>query len=182
MIFRIFDLHDNTGSIDCFVFPSDAEDVKCLAFKIVPESWTDSLTLRTLLHRNDGLKKWAEGKTIEVTRLDSPFKLVRVEETEGWDLDIQDEAGKVWGIYLLDTSVTVYQCSPTPTHPAYFIKNEFANPITEGHLVFDDGGQNETNFALHRVKVLEDNIPVSAYAETMKEAIKNLIHHYRANL
>jgi len=27
------------------------------------------------------------------------------------------------------TSVTVYQCSPTPTHPAYFIKNVFAQEV-----------------------------------------------------
>lgn len=44
------------------------------------------------------------------------FRVVKIDVTRHWCADIQQRAGRLWNVYLVDVSTRVYCCEMTPSY------------------------------------------------------------------
>jgi hypothetical protein len=65
--------------------------------------------------------------------MEPDFYVVKLEETENWRDDIQEKAGKIWGVYLLDKSEITHLASIQGSYYLYWLYN-----IVENYEDFDD--------------------------------------------
>ena len=76
------------------------------------------------------------------------FAVIKIDETEHWREDIQKQADKIFGVYLVDLTEPTHCCELSVSYPADNIKNFFENPrnisedeLTENELMANGIGE-----------------------------------------
>lgn len=114
-------------------------------------------------------------------------RCVAIETTDQWADDIQDEAGRIWELFIYDANVGTYLCEMTPSYALYcvdYISERRLNDKMDGDVRGELHTGDEPRY-IHKYSVGclmgMDLDTQRCKADEYDEVWESILEHYRAN-